>query len=418
MQVPNLQFNVPPMIQLPNEMQGFTDALLQASQTRQQRLLDEQARAEMREQREFDRDIAERGVRIQEGQFGLAQERAGREAQLFEPQLQAAQNQAQLSTIQTQQAQEQQIYEQGFAQRLQEVAPQLQELPPNEQIKMIANMAMDDPAAPAASRLEAAERLYQVAKEESSVEMQQAKFELDKQLAQINMKVAESKLRAAEAAANAEQIGLSKDQQNALKIQYDHIQKNRIDPLHGELKSIKEKSDRLQMYANQLETIDETKLASYVQNNPELLGMMGPTSTNVVDRKAVMEAMKESKAEMDRRAKQRQAELDRVLQDQERLIAVQSSAMGVANFVKSPYEDTKVVDPEVVQALVTQNEQLVQQVANLQSMLAGKQSGAISGQMEIMQRLRGIAAEQPQRTTTGRPTGPMTSPPAPHLIER
>ena len=346
MRVPNLQFNVPPMIQLPNEMQGFSDALLKASALRRDRLLQEQQRQDMLEQREYQRGMDERRMAVTEGQFGLAQEQAARQAQMFEPQLQTAQQQADMGSLQLAKAQEQQAYEESFAQALTDMAPQLEALDPMQKQVFIAETVLQDPTAPAATRVEAAQKIYELAKEESEMAMRQAKFQLDSDVAKLNLKIAEHKLAREQAMVGMEQQGLTKGQLDSMKLQYDHIQKNRIDPLQGSLKSFQDRRNQAVMYANQMASMNDDQVEIFVQNNSELQGILASFGVNKVDRKAVEGAMKDYVREIDAKAKTIQADLDRVIQDQEALIQTQSMVFGAPNFL-SPYQRLNGASPEV-----------------------------------------------------------------------
>lgn len=89
MQVPQLQFAQVPVMQLPSEMQGFSNALLQAGQMRQNRLQQAEALARQQEQQQFENQMATQRMGLAEREFAANEKTRGLTDQVVQAQVDA-----------------------------------------------------------------------------------------------------------------------------------------------------------------------------------------------------------------------------------------------------------------------------------------------------------------------------------------
>jgi hypothetical protein len=80
MQVPQLQFAQMPVVQMPDAMGGFSNALLQAGMMRQQRLKEADALARQQEQQTFENTMATNRMGLAEREFASGEQIRGQQA--------------------------------------------------------------------------------------------------------------------------------------------------------------------------------------------------------------------------------------------------------------------------------------------------------------------------------------------------
>lgn len=405
MQVPNLQFNVPPMIQLPNEMQGFTDALLQASQTRQQRLLDEQARADMKEQREFERDVTTQKLDIAKEGAAISREDATRRQELHPLQVDQAQMGLDLQRIQVDRVKQEMAYDQSFGQFLQENGEALQGMDPMQQQIFISEATMADPNAPLSYRKEAAERIYEIAMKNRDMAMQDAKFESDMKMANMNYRIAEMKLAQANAALNMENVGLNKDQIANINQQIGFVEKQ-AEGLQKQATTIQASIVRNRDRAAVLATTDPDKFPTFMQNDRELQNMMAGMGINTIDREAVRKGLEQIVTDDQKRLNEIEGQIAEFQNYQSQMIQATSQMLRAPNMLlQSAYGDVKEEPPELVEArkrmdeLQARNESLQQQLARK----GGEEYERQRGAQEKVNAARDAERAAQQKKSTTRP---------------